>query len=194
MTQPCPSQAHGTMAVQRLHKSHWKVRPYDGGPYHHKLRQCSYCGGLHPDDLIAAVEAGAKIEGTDKGYKLYARVPNLVAGKWVRTGSSSGPTFRRAPTTLRERLVGPTMVTDPTLQERISGRFDRSLYDLGSPEAHVKVYLWHFTDAQRQRLADAVNAQRLKPRWRCTRPGCGKTELMARVEGCQASPCPMEPI
>ena len=34
-------------------------------------RQCSYCGGLHPEDAIAFIEAGVKVVFTDKWYKCY---------------------------------------------------------------------------------------------------------------------------
>lgn len=38
-------------------------------------RNCSFCGSLHPDDFLAAVEAGAEVGPTDKGYKAYIDLP-----------------------------------------------------------------------------------------------------------------------
>src|SRR6202044_1854444 len=36
-----------------------------------KDRTCSYCGSLHPDDFIAALESGERLVPTDKNYKAY---------------------------------------------------------------------------------------------------------------------------
>lgn len=38
-------------------------------------RTCSFCGGIHPDDAVALVRAGWRIDGTDKGYKRYMEPP-----------------------------------------------------------------------------------------------------------------------
>lgn len=38
-------------------------------------RTCSYCGGGHPDDLLALIRAGWEVEPTDKGYKRYLNPP-----------------------------------------------------------------------------------------------------------------------
>ncbi len=32
---------------------------------------CSYCGSMHPDDVLKAIREGARMTPTDKGYKLY---------------------------------------------------------------------------------------------------------------------------
>jgi hypothetical protein len=36
-----------------------------------KPRTCTWCGGIHPDDAIALIGAGFRLEETDKGYKFY---------------------------------------------------------------------------------------------------------------------------
>lgn len=38
-------------------------------------RTCSFCGGIHPDDAIALIEAGWGVEGTTKSYKRYLEPP-----------------------------------------------------------------------------------------------------------------------
>lgn len=43
----------------------WDVR--EGGG----LRKCSYCGSVHPDDLIERLKAGDELGPTDKNYKAY---------------------------------------------------------------------------------------------------------------------------
>ena len=41
-----------------------------------KPRTCSYCGGAHPDDVIALMERGWWVEATDKNYKRYLHAPS----------------------------------------------------------------------------------------------------------------------
>lgn len=159
--QPCPQQAGAVMAAQAEHQSRWEVRPYDGGPYDHGLRTCSYCGSLHPDDVIALVRSGRPLEGTSKRYKAYISPPNLVAGKRVRTGSESGPVFGRIkPTTRVQRILGPhdmpARLGQPTLMERLIGRYDRKIFGVGTATAFGKVYFWHFTDAELAELRSAA--------------------------------------
>lgn len=37
------------------------------------VRHCSFCGSLHPDDFMAAIERGEEATPTDKCYKVYLR-------------------------------------------------------------------------------------------------------------------------
>lgn len=47
---------------------HWQYP----GPY---PRTCSFCGGVHPDDAIALLDAGWRSVSTDKTYKRYLEPP-----------------------------------------------------------------------------------------------------------------------
>lgn len=38
-------------------------------------RTCSFCGGVHPDDAIALIEAGWTVDCTTKAYKRYLEPP-----------------------------------------------------------------------------------------------------------------------
>lgn len=40
-----------------------------------KDRTCSYCGSMHPDDLMQAIRDGKVIGPTDKSYKFYVSEP-----------------------------------------------------------------------------------------------------------------------
>lgn len=45
-------------------------------------RTCSYCGSIHPDDLMticrkALTDVRYSVDGTDKGYKVYLRQPGV---------------------------------------------------------------------------------------------------------------------
>lgn len=48
-------------------------------------RICSYCGSLHPDDLISLIEKHGPqvISGTDKGYKFYIRNDGIDGRKGI---------------------------------------------------------------------------------------------------------------
>lgn len=39
--------------------------------FEHAGGTCSYCGSMHPDEFMRAVEAGATLTPTDKDYKAY---------------------------------------------------------------------------------------------------------------------------
>jgi hypothetical protein len=51
-----------------------------------RLRSCGYCGSMHPTDVVAALKAGARLEGADRKYgwphKFYLHgVPNPHEGQ-----------------------------------------------------------------------------------------------------------------
>lgn len=56
-------------------------------------RLCSYCGSLHPSELVSALAAGGKLGGSDWKYgsphKFYVRIPNGQAGTPIM-GHDSG--------------------------------------------------------------------------------------------------------
>lgn len=46
-------------------------------------RTCSYCGSIHPDDLmkicrLVLEDERYSVDGTDKSYKVYVRIPGVV--------------------------------------------------------------------------------------------------------------------
>lgn len=57
------------------------------------FRRCNYCGSMHPEDLIAALQQGAKLGGSDWKYgwphKFYVEVPNPTPERQVYRGGSS---------------------------------------------------------------------------------------------------------
>jgi hypothetical protein len=66
----CPRRSEG-VSGRRKGNDWWDKR--DG----HKA--CSYCGSMLPDELFAAIEAGAEIGPTDKSYKVYVDLPRANA-------------------------------------------------------------------------------------------------------------------
>lgn len=70
----------------------WEVREASG-PYGVNLRHCSYCGSLHPEDLLKVLEQGAQLQGADWKYgwphKFYVDgIPNPRAGEIVEMGGT----------------------------------------------------------------------------------------------------------
>lgn len=54
-----------------------------------RMRSCSYCGSLHPADLVKLIADGGELEGSDWKYgwphKFYVRSEALPFGKWYNT-------------------------------------------------------------------------------------------------------------
>jgi hypothetical protein len=78
----------------------WREPQLQREPYGEPFRSCSYCGSIHPEDLIKLIEAGATMHGADWKYgwphKFYVeKIPNPHAGKVVEMGSSSGPSITK---------------------------------------------------------------------------------------------------
>jgi hypothetical protein len=75
----CPRRV---VLVQRAHDAwcsgseYWGTQPRDYWPATvPKPRVCSYCHGVHPDDVIPLLVAGWEFERTDKPYKFYVQPP-----------------------------------------------------------------------------------------------------------------------
>jgi hypothetical protein len=83
---------HVTVAIEWHPPNPDAEYPQTGRPF----RTCSYCGSMHPEDLIAALRQGARLEGADWKYgwphKFYvARIPNPREGQQIVTGEISEP-------------------------------------------------------------------------------------------------------
>lgn len=116
------------------------------------MRVCSYCGSLHPDDFMKAIDDGHEIGPTDKNYKAYVDLPNPDVGKMVWSGSSSGPAFRDGQPTL----------PDLTPEEIAAGRYSRANYSPAGPKLNGKFYYQHLSHEQMQRFVDKVNDKSMK--------------------------------
>ncbi len=123
---------------------HGPASPATGGPIvwrvrdnltalDHPYRTCSYCGSIHPQDLLVVLGAGGRIYGSDQKYgfphKYYVDVPNARAGEDTRVGSESG-TDRATGERYEREMRGPAPAT-------VMGKFyTKHLLDQGySPEA-----------------------------------------------------------
>jgi hypothetical protein len=126
------------MAVQLEHVAKWERDRWnrhgdsdrwpDGYPY---PRTCSYCGGAHPDDVVALVKAGWEVESTTKYYKRYLHPPG-----WREH-------LRRTLAVIRAGLLeGESHQSSPI-----------------SPVPPVKVYVMHFSQEQIDAFNAAVKME-----------------------------------
>lgn len=121
----------------------WRASWADREPARDNLRRCSYCGSVHPDDLLNALKSGGRLELSDMKYKwphkYYVKnVPNELAGQTVRVGSRSGPT---------ELPDGTPALPDLTAEELAAGRYRRDIMGQAPRDAVVKFYSEHMVDA-----------------------------------------------
>lgn len=100
---PTCHQIDSVFRVSELEAKWREPREYDGGPYKQAFRTCYYCGGIHPEDLLNFLKAGASPHGSDWKYgwphKFYIDgIPNPIAGEQVKVGSrGNDPIMGAAP-------------------------------------------------------------------------------------------------
>lgn len=170
MVMPCPMQEFAALTVQLAHKCEWRVQAYDGGPYKHTFRTCSYCGGMHPADLIDLLdhEEDVDVAPTTKGHKWYVKgVPNPIYGRSCRSGSRSGPVFERGRgQTLLQRLRDPSIMPRElgraSILERLRGHYERPMYSAAPKHCFAKFYTYHIeSESQQAELNYSLQRRRL---------------------------------
>jgi hypothetical protein len=90
MADQFPSKPTCHKDERHLVPDEWRP-PSKSEPYEYPFRSCSYCGSIHPEDLVAWLEKGASLYGADWKYgwphKYYVEgIPNPIAGKIVEIG------------------------------------------------------------------------------------------------------------
>lgn len=91
---PTAPTCHGADPVFRKLEPTWRAPEASREPYGESFRRCYYCGSIHPEDLLKALQEGATLEGTDRKYgwphKFYVEgIPNLIVGRQVQMGFDS---------------------------------------------------------------------------------------------------------
>lgn len=123
------------------------------------FRTCSFCGSLHPDDVLAHLRNGVEIHPTDKNYKGYLMAPDPKAGQRRIDGMSNA----------NERPgANWIQVTEEHLPElRAAGWGTENkvgqwmLYAEHSALAQVKFYYQHFNEEHRREFIEMANARKL---------------------------------
>lgn len=88
----------------------WREPTPTRPPYGETFRSCSYCGSVHPADLLELLDKGAQLGGSDWKYgwphKFYiSYIPNPLAGQVVEMGSRS--TCQQDGTRVTEPIMSP---------------------------------------------------------------------------------------
>lgn len=148
--------------------------PRKDGSAGRPFRTCSYCGCMHPADLLAAIKAGATLGGSDWKYgwphKFYVySIPNPDPNAMVRT--TSGGSY---PSEAKAREAGATYVKpgyrlevkegiapdEATLTFNMTGRWSFEIYQPIGKTTQGKWYNDHLrdelTEDEFKELADAL--------------------------------------
>lgn len=147
-----PARVHEQARALTGHHPCWLRRPYSGGIYcTEHFRVCSYCGSVHPSDMIELLEAGrSTFESTTKLGKYVFTTPNPVAGELVRMGSLPVAVFNWVipPQSLRKRLNEEASERDATTAERLIGHIERPILEEAPAMIRWPFYSEHTTDRQ----------------------------------------------
>lgn len=142
---------------KKLHPSNDTVQAF---------RTCSYCGSIHPEDLIEALKAGATLGGADWKYgwphKFYVeKIPNPNAGQLVSRTSCS---IAGAEPTAEERASMERWATKPGSEVRVkpSGfdpgdgtpRYSLAVFEPDGSTTHAKWYNEHLKDLSPEAFAE----------------------------------------
>lgn len=159
-----PARVHDRAYQLCGHQPAWIRQPYRGGIYHcEHFRVCSYCGCVHPLDLLELLHAGeARLEPTAKPDKYLLLTPNPVAGKVVRMGSMPGPVFTPdgQPADLVSRLLlAAKPGLEPTITERLAEHYDRPCFEPAPAFIRQPFYSEHTTQLQWAEIEAAAQGE-----------------------------------
>jgi hypothetical protein len=101
----CHDSDYRVQAPFRFGAPEWRpavdsdARAAPGRESYRPFRVCSFCGSMHPEDLVAALKAGARLSGSDwkNGWphKFYVHdIPHSHPDREVYKGGRSGPKYR----------------------------------------------------------------------------------------------------
>jgi len=79
MTINTPFKIPSSCSAATWKSDRWGMRESDRWPEGFpKPRTCSFCGGVHPEDLIELIKMGWEFEPSSKGYKSYWHPPGMA--------------------------------------------------------------------------------------------------------------------
>lgn len=153
------------MGIGTRVKPCWQRAHYKGGRWWTEhFRTCSYCGSIHPADLIEILETEdeAQLVSTSKEGKFLLITPNPIAGQLVEMGSFPGRVFAASnwPQDLKQRLYFDSrgdLPFEPTIGERLQGHFERALYEPAPAMIQWPFYLDHTSERHWPEIWAAAN-------------------------------------
>lgn len=157
------------MAAQRFGKPSWRLsgeKAHPNSDHVESFRSCSYCGSIHPEDLVSILESGAHLGHADWKYgwphKFYIDgIINLNKGNLVRrtTQSIAGET-----PTEEELASARIYASRPGCEIKtvhagyFSSKTGKPVYSLAvfepdGPTTHGKFYNQHLVDLEPEAFA-----------------------------------------
>ena len=119
------------------------------------FRRCSWCGSVHPEDLVA--EPSWHAEWADRKYgwphKFYVKIPNRDPDRIYCIGSASGPNADREPGFIAQEDLTVSQ-REIVKQDGMGGRLDDerlqpAAYLFGTKATHFgKFYTVHLADPE----------------------------------------------
>jgi hypothetical protein len=139
-------------SAQRFGETIWRpagVRLHPENDHIPAFRTCKYCGSIHPEDLVNALAAGAKLGGSDWKYgwphKFYIDgIPNSQAGNMVSRESGN-----RAEMTDEERAYKDQQYADRGGRvewKKTEGGWEYKCFEPDGATTHGKWYNAHLKD------------------------------------------------
>lgn len=149
LTFNCPQRMSGAAG----NNDHWREN-----------NSCSYCGSLHPDEFMAAVESGAgALTATDKNYKVYIDMPNPRVGKPRIVSYTSGSADQPRSATAPWERATEEHVADARKQGIRSLAVNDWVQVVPERETeHRKFYFEHLSLDQRRRFIDLYNEKKVR--------------------------------
>jgi hypothetical protein len=149
---PSPARVHGRGAALCRFNPAWIRLTYRGGPWSKDhYRVCSWCGCIHPADLIALLNAGDSLLRRARPRKHLLLTPNPIAGQLFQMGSIPGPVFpkHRRPADIPSKfLLAARPGVNPTAAERLAEHYDRPCFEPAPDLIIQPFYAEHTTEAQ----------------------------------------------
>lgn len=164
-----PTCHGGDFQAQRFGETSWrpkgeKLHPSNDAPM--AFRTCSYCGSIHPEDLLEALKAGATLGGADWKYgwphKFYVeKIPNPNVGQPVSRTSTyiDGPEPTEKERDSMERWAQKSGSELRVVQDGFSSndgkpRYQLKVFEPDGPTTHAKWYNTHLSDLSPEAFAE----------------------------------------
>lgn len=147
-----PARVHERARAMTGHQPCWTRLQYLSGLYSKEhYRTCSWCGCIHPVDLVELLQMGSSSLKRDRTAKLILVTPNPIAGVLVRFGSMPGAVFAKdyQPADLMSQLLlAARQGIKPTIGERLAQHYERPCMQPAPELIAQPFYAEHATQSQ----------------------------------------------
>lgn len=164
-----PTCHDGDFQATRFGETEWRQKGEKLHPSNDSVmafRTCSYCGSIHPEDLVEALKAGATLGGSDWKYgwphKFYVeKIPNPNVGQPRSFTSTSidGPEPTEAERARMSHYADKPGYELRVVQDGFSShdgkpRYQLKVFQPDGPTTHAKWYNEHLNDLSPEAFAE----------------------------------------